>query len=210
MDHIRWYLFDLSFFENGLCDCHAVKANCYLSDFWSYCFVCSSYQVTKKMKCAWLWLRKHTKSNQTPKHYTIIVIENIANSRYRSFTVESCVCLLSRLVPVLNDTHGLAWIIMSKKWSQKCPENSLMIQGSNSPVIHFLCQSLFRNVERFQKSICFFKVDTFSEIIALLSTLKNFTLLIRLPGTVLNKLNAWQLEIFTKVPLKGFQGSERS
>ena len=43
-----------------------------------------------------------------PKHQTKIVIENIANSRFRSFTVESCVCLLTGLVPALNDTHGLA------------------------------------------------------------------------------------------------------
>ena len=33
--------------------------------------------------------------------------------------------------------------------------------------------------------------------------LGNSSLLIRLPGTVLNGLNALQLEIFTKMPLKG-------
>ena len=46
-----------------------------------------------------------------PKNWTIIVIENIANSGFRCSTCKSCVCLLSRLVLVLNDTYGLAWII---------------------------------------------------------------------------------------------------
>ena len=50
----------------------------------------------------------HANAKLAPKHWTIIVIENIANSCFRSSTVKSCVCLLSRFVPVLNDTHGLA------------------------------------------------------------------------------------------------------
>ena len=50
----------------------------------------------------------HANAKLAPKHWTTIVIENITTFRFRSSTVESCVCLLSRLVPVLNDTHGLA------------------------------------------------------------------------------------------------------
>ena len=50
----------------------------------------------------------HANVKLTPKPGTIIVIENIANSCFQSSTVKSCVCLLSRLVPVPNDTHGLA------------------------------------------------------------------------------------------------------
>ena len=53
----------------------------------------------------------HANVKLTPKPGTIIVIENIANSCFQSSTVKSCVCLSSRLVPVPNDTHGLAWII---------------------------------------------------------------------------------------------------
>ena len=53
----------------------------------------------------------HANAKLAPKHWTIIVIGNIANSCFRSSTVKSCVCLLSRIVPVPNDTRGLAWII---------------------------------------------------------------------------------------------------
>ena len=53
----------------------------------------------------------HAKAKLAQKQWSIVVTENIANFRFRSSTVESCVCLLSRLVPVLNDTYGLAWII---------------------------------------------------------------------------------------------------
>ena len=53
----------------------------------------------------------HVNSKLAPKHWTIIVIENIANSCFRSSSVKSCVCLFTRLVPVLNDTHRLVWII---------------------------------------------------------------------------------------------------
>ena len=45
------------------------------------------------------------------KHWTINVLEDIANSCFRFSTVNSRVCLLSRLVPVLNDTHSLSRII---------------------------------------------------------------------------------------------------
>ena len=68
----------------------------------------------------------------------------------------------------------------------------------------------FRNVKRFQKLIWLFSGKILqawayfnSHNIARLSTLRNCTLLIRLPGTVSNGLNAQQLKIFTKVPLKG-------
>ena len=50
----------------------------------------------------------HASAKLAPKHWTIIVIENIANFRFRSSTVGSRVYLLSRLVPVLNDTRWLA------------------------------------------------------------------------------------------------------
>ena len=49
----------------------------------------------------------HVNAKLAPKHWTIIVIENIANSCFRSSSVKSCVCLFTRLVPVLNDTHRL-------------------------------------------------------------------------------------------------------
>ena len=44
----------------------------------------------------------HANAKLAPKQWTKIVIEDIANFRFRQFTVESCVCLLSQLVPVLN------------------------------------------------------------------------------------------------------------
>ena len=49
-------------------------------------------------------------ANEKPalKHWTVIVIENIPNSRFRSSTVKSCMCPLSQHVPVLNDTHALS------------------------------------------------------------------------------------------------------
>ena len=50
----------------------------------------------------------HGNAKLAPKQWTKIVIEDIANFRFRQFTVESCVCLLSQLVPVLNATRGLA------------------------------------------------------------------------------------------------------
>ena len=53
---------------------------------------------------------RHANAKLAPEHWSIIVIENIANSCFRSSTVKSCVCLLSRLVPVLNDTHRLACV----------------------------------------------------------------------------------------------------
>ena len=53
----------------------------------------------------------HVNAKLAPKHWTIIVIEKIANSCFRSSSVKSCVCLFTRLVPVLNDTHRLVWII---------------------------------------------------------------------------------------------------
>ena len=67
---------------------------------------------------------------------------------------------------------------------------------------------LLRNDKRFQKFICFFFVDKCSELVHIIISLGcrqlgNSTLLIRLPGTVSNGLNARQLEIFTKMPLKG-------
>ena len=52
----------------------------------------------------------HTNAKPVPKHWTKIVIENIANSRFRSSSVGSRVRPQSRLVSVLNDTHWLAWI----------------------------------------------------------------------------------------------------
>ena len=57
---------------------------------WAICFFC------------------HANAKLAPKQWTKIVIEDIANFRFRQFTVELCVCLLSQLVPVLNDTRGLA------------------------------------------------------------------------------------------------------
>ena len=47
----------------------------------------------------------HASAKLAPKHWTIIVIENIANFSFRSSTVGSRVYLLSRLVPVLNGTR---------------------------------------------------------------------------------------------------------
>ena len=54
-----------------------------------------------------------------------------------------------------------------------------------------------------------FLVDEFSELVHTKISLgcrqlRNLTLLIRLPGTVTNGLSARQLEIFTKMPLKGY------
>ena len=53
----------------------------------------------------------HTNAKLALKHSTKIAIGNFADSRFRSSTFGSRVCLLSRLVPALNDTHWLAWII---------------------------------------------------------------------------------------------------
>ena len=53
----------------------------------------------------------HANVKQPLKPWTIIVLEDIANSCFRSSTVKSRACLLSRLVPVLNDTHSLSRII---------------------------------------------------------------------------------------------------
>ena len=59
---------------------------------------------------------------------------------------------------------------------------------------------LLRNDKRFQKFICFFFVDKCSELVHIIISLGcrqlgNSTLLIRLPGTVSNGLNARQLEM---------------
>ena len=59
---------------------------------------------------------------------------------------------------------------------------------------------LLRNDKRFQKFICVFFVDKCSELVHIIISL-GFRA--RLPGTVSNGLNARQLEIFTKMPLKG-------
>ena len=58
------------------------------------------------------------------------------------------------------------------------------------------------------KNLFVFLGDKFSELVHTTVSLNcrqlgNFTLLIRLPGTVSNGLSAQQLEIFTKMPLKG-------
>ena len=68
---------------------------------------------------------------------------------------------------------------------------------------------LFRNVKRFHKSIWPFLVDKFARLeLTLISLgcrrrLRNYTLLITLPGTVSNELNARQLVDFARVSLKG-------
>ena len=59
------------------------------------------------------------------------------------------------------------------------------------------------------KNVFVFSVDEFSELVHTTISLgcrqlRNLTLLIRLPGTVSNGLSARQLEIFTKMPLKGY------
>ena len=59
------------------------------------------------------------------------------------------------------------------------------------------------------KNVFVFLVDEFSELVHTTISLgcrqlRNLTLLIRLPGTVSNGLSARQLEIFTKMPLKGY------
>ena len=59
---------------------------------------------------------------------------------------------------------------------------------------------LLRNDKRFQKFICVFLVDKCSELVHIIISLGCRA---RLPGTVSNGLNARQLEIFTKMPLKG-------
>ena len=72
----------------------------------------------------------HANAKLAPKHWTIIVIGNIPNSCFRSSTVKSCVCLLSRIVPVPNDTRGLAWIICQLPhvslfvWNKKSEEKA--------------------------------------------------------------------------------------
>ena len=76
------------------------------TDLWSvYCIIHIIFDFRVSL------IFRHANAKLAPEHWTIIVIENIANSCFRSSTVKSCVCLLSRLVPVLNDTHRLAWII---------------------------------------------------------------------------------------------------
>ena len=81
---------------------------------WAICFFC------------------HANAKLAPKQWTKIVIEDIANFRFRQFTVESCVCLLSQLVPVLNDTRGLAWII------HQLPHVSLCVYSRSLNVTIFL------------------------------------------------------------------------
>ena len=44
-------------------------------------------------------------ANLPPKHWTQIVIKSMANSQFLTSTIESCMCLLSRPVPVLNASH---------------------------------------------------------------------------------------------------------
>ena len=93
------------------------------TDLWSvYCIIqiissgFSTYYLYVKilaLGCSVSLIFCHANTKLAPKHWTIIVIENIANSCFRSSTVKSCVCLLSRFVPVLNDTHGLACIIFN-------------------------------------------------------------------------------------------------
>ena len=58
------------------------------------------------------------------------------------------------------------------------------------------------------KNLFVFLEEKFSELVHTIVSLGcrqlgNFTLLIRLPGTVSNEISARQLEIFTKMPLKG-------
>ena len=74
----------------------------------------------------------HANAKLAPKQWTKIVIEDIANFRFRQFTVESCVCLLSQLVPVLNDSRGLAWII------HQLPHVSLCVYSRSLNVTIFL------------------------------------------------------------------------
>ena len=62
-----------------------------------------------------------------PKHWTKIVIENIANSRFRSSTDGLRVCLSSRLVLVLKDTHWLAWIIHQLFYVSLCEYSILLL-----------------------------------------------------------------------------------
>ena len=62
----------------------------------------------------------HANAKLAPKHWTIIVIESITNFRFRSSTVESCVCLWGRIVPVLNNTHGLSRIIHQLLYVSLC------------------------------------------------------------------------------------------
>ena len=59
-DHIRWnfynFIWPTQILWSRLCDCHAMKVICYPNEFWSSCFVYSSYQVKEKMTHAWVWL----------------------------------------------------------------------------------------------------------------------------------------------------------
>ena len=66
-------------------------------------------------------------SKLAPKHWTKIVIENIANSRFRSSTDGLRVCLSSRLVLVLKDTHWLAWIIHQLFYVSLCEYSILLL-----------------------------------------------------------------------------------
>ena len=82
---------------------------------------------------------RHANAKLAPEHWTIIVIENIANSCFRSSTVKSCGCLLSRLVPVLNDTHRLAWIIF------QLPHVSLFVCDEKSEEKEWCLYKWFHN-----------------------------------------------------------------
>ena len=80
----------------------------YYERFFDWLFLCQIFALG--LSASLFFCQANVKL--APKHWTIIVIENSHKFLFFwSSAVESCVCLLSRLVPVLNDTHGLSRII---------------------------------------------------------------------------------------------------
>ena len=79
----------------------------YFERFFDLLYLCQNFALGRSVSLFFC----HANAKLAPEHWTIFVIKNIAISRFRSSTVESCVCLLRRLVPVLDDSHELSRII---------------------------------------------------------------------------------------------------
>ena len=132
----------------------------------------------------------------------------------KSFEESSCWMFFRRIIlPIANDFVWLNGPAAGQSQLDQIPgiRNVYRISSKSSFQTSLQKQMFpFRNVKRFQKLIWLFSGKILqawayfnSHNIARLSTLRNCTLLIRLPGTVSNGLNAQKLKIFTKVQLKG-------
>ena len=81
----------------------------YFERLFDWLFVCQNFALGRNVSLIFC----HANAKLPFKHWTIIVIENITNSIpvFDPPLLRYALCLLGRLVPVLSDTDGLAWII---------------------------------------------------------------------------------------------------